>query len=78
MPPWDNFIASKGKFKFGADTAAETNIDMHVMYDLTGTKTFKVGLQYPHWKNKFGNNASGPAGSGAFAKTPMVRAEYHF
>lgn len=73
-----NFIAAKGKNEFGADTAAETNIDMQVMYDLSGTKTFKVGLQYQHWKNKFGNNASGPAGSGAFAKTPMVRGEYHF
>jgi hypothetical protein len=40
--------------------------------------TFKVGLEYQWWKNKFGNDASGPAGSGAFAKTPMIRAEYHF
>ena len=39
---------------------------------------FKVGLEYQYWKNKFGNNASGAAGSGAFAKTTMVRAEYHF
>jgi nucleoside-specific outer membrane channel protein Tsx len=78
-----NFIASKGKNEFGGDTAAETNIDMQVMYDLgavTGAKpnTFKVGLEYQYWKNKFGNNSSGPAGSGAFAKTPMLRAEYHF
>lgn len=73
-----NFIASKGKNEFGGDTAAETNIDMQVMYDLSGTKTFKVGVEYQYWKNKFGNNASGAAGSGAFAKTPMIRAEYHF
>ena len=26
----------------------------------------------------FGNDASGAAGKGAFAKTPMIRAEYHF
>ena len=77
-----NFIASKGKNEFGGDTAAETNIDAQVMYDLAalaGAKgKFKVGLEYQYWKNKFGNNTSGAAGSGAFAKTTMVRAEYHF
>lgn len=78
-----NFIASKGKNEFGADTAAETNIDMQLMYDLSsvlgaGKNTFRVGLEYQYWRNKFGNNSSGPAGKGAFAKTPMIRAEYHF
>jgi len=78
-----NFIANKGKNEFGGDTAAETNIDMQVMYDLgtaVGAKpgSFKLGLEYQYWKNKFGNNHSGPAGSGAFAKTPMIRVEYHF
>ncbi|MGI9135134.1 MAG: outer envelope protein, partial [Rhodoferax sp.] len=29
-----NLIAAKGKNEFGGDTAAETNIDMQVMYDL--------------------------------------------
>ena len=78
-----NVIAAKGKNEFGAETAVETNIDMQVMYDLSGLvgagkSTFKLGVEYQYWKNKFGNNASGPAGSGAFAKTPMIRAEYHF
>ena len=78
-----NVIAAKGKSESGADTAVETNIDMQVMYDLSGVvgampKSLKLGLAYQYWKNKFGNNASGPAGSGAFAKTPMIRAEYHF
>jgi len=77
-----NFIASKGKNEFGGDTVPETNIDMQIMYDLTtafgGKNTFKVGFQYQWWKNKFGNDSSGPAGDGAFAKTPMIRAEYHF
>jgi nucleoside-specific outer membrane channel protein Tsx len=78
-----NFIASKGKNEFGSDTAAETNIDMQVMYDLSGLtgakpKTLRVGLEYQWWKNKFGNNSGGAAGKGAFAKTSMVRAEYHF
>jgi nucleoside-specific outer membrane channel protein Tsx len=78
-----NFIAAKGTDEFGADTKAETNFDAQIMYDLSrlglGSKgMFKVGLEYQYWKNKFGNDASGPAGPGAFAKTPMVRAEYHF
>jgi hypothetical protein len=51
------------------------------MYDissLVGTpkNTFKVGVEYQYWKNKFGNpDRNNP---GATAKTPMVRAEYHF
>ena len=77
-----NIIASKGKNEFGGDTATETNVDMQLMYDassLVGAKgKFKVGLEYQYWKNKFGNNASGAAGKGAFAHTPMLRAEYHF
>jgi hypothetical protein len=77
-----NYIASKGTNEFGGSTAAETNIDAQVMYDLaalTGVKgRAKLGLEYQYWKNKFGNSSSGAAGSGAFAKTPMVRFEYHF
>jgi len=77
-----NFIASKGKNEFGAGTKPETNFDGQIMYDvsaLAGAKgKFKLGIEYQYWKNKFGNDASGPAGKGAFAKTTMVRAEYHF
>ena len=78
-----NFIASKGKNEFGGDTKPETNIDMQIMYDASSIlsakpKTFKVGLEYQYWKNKFGNDHKGAAGDGAFAKTPMLRAEYHF
>ena len=81
-----NFIASKGKDEFGNDTAAETNIDMQIMYDVStlwGAKNvFKLGFEYQYWKNKFGNKTTdviGPgAGPGATAKTPMIRAEYHF
>jgi hypothetical protein len=77
------YIASKGKNEFGGGTKPETNFDAQIMLDVGtvtgGPKgTFKVGLEYQWWKNKFGNDASGPAGSGAFAKTPMIRAEYHF
>lgn len=77
-----NIIASKGKNEFGGATAAETNIDAQVMYDmaaLTGSKgKLKVGLEYQYWKNKFGNDTGGVAGKGATARTPMLRAEYHF
>lgn len=76
-------ISAKGKDEFGADTAAETNIDMKLMYDASAAvgaskNTFKVGLEYQYWRNKFGNDYHGPAGSGAFAHTPMLHAEYHF
>ena len=78
-----NFIAPKGKDEFGGDTAAETLIDLALMWDVGSTagmakNTFKLGVMYEYWKNKFGNNHSGPAGSGAFAKTPMFKAEYKF
>ena len=64
-------------------TKPETNIDMMLMYDLSPLvnaqkKTFRVGLEYQYWRNKFGNDHKGAAGKGAFAKTPMIRAEYHF
>jgi nucleoside-specific outer membrane channel protein Tsx len=76
-----NYIGAKGKDEFGGDTAVETNIDMQIMYDLSAAvgaakNTFKVGLEYQYWKNKFGN--SDHNNPGATAKTPMVRAEYHF
>lgn len=77
-----NWIASKGNNEFGGGTKPETNLDMQLMYDVSsawGSKgKFKVGLEYQYWKNKFGNDHEGPAGDGAFAKTPMIRAEYHF
>jgi nucleoside-specific outer membrane channel protein Tsx len=78
-----SYIAAKGKNESAVDTAAETNIDMQVMYDLSSAvgsskNTFKFGAEYQYWKNKFGNDHNGAAGKGAFARTPMLRAEYHF
>jgi hypothetical protein len=78
-----NYIAAKGKNEYGVATAPETNIDAQIMYDvapITGLpkNTFKIGLEYQYWHNKFGNDHHGTAGSGAIAKTPMIRAEYHF
>lgn len=76
-----NFIDAKGKNEKGGNTAAETNIDMQVMYDVSALigaapKSLKVGLEYQYWQNKFGNNSDSVVG--ATAKTPMVRVEYHF
>ena len=78
-----NIIAPKGNDEFNVPTKTETNFDGQIMLDVGklagGAKgTFKVGLEYQYWKNKFGNDASGAAGSGAIAKTPMLRVEYHF
>ena len=77
-----NYIASKGQDEFGGATAPEFNFDGQVMYDVGAASgapgKFKVGLEYQYWRNKFGNAYKGAAGSGAFAKTPMIRAEYHF
>lgn len=78
-----DIIGAKGKDEFGGDTKTEIHFDGAIMLDvgrvLGGPKnTFKVGLEYEYWKNKFGNDSSGAAGDGAFAKTPMIRAEYHF
>lgn len=76
-----NFIDSKGKDEFGANSAPETNIDLQIMYDMSAAvgapkNTFKLGLEYQYWKNKFGNSSTN--NPGATARTPMVRAEYHF
>ena len=79
-----NFISEKGKNESGFDTATETNIDMQVMYDLSNAvgakpKTFRLGLEYQYWNNKFGNdNSQARYNGGALAKTWMVRGEYHF
>jgi nucleoside-specific outer membrane channel protein Tsx len=79
-----NFIASKGKNEFGGDTAPETNIDMMAMFDvstLVGAKpkTFRAGLEYQYWNNKFGNdNSNAFYKGGAKAETAMARVEYHF
>jgi len=78
-----DFIASKGKDEFGGQTAPETHFDGQVMWNagaLVGAKpnTWRLGVEYEYWKNKFGNSWHGAAGHGAFAETPMVRAEYHF
>lgn len=77
------YIGHKGKNEFGGDTKPETHIDMRVMADVGalfgGPKgTFKAGIAYEYWRNKFGNDAGGPAGPGAIASTPMIRVQYHF
>jgi nucleoside-specific outer membrane channel protein Tsx len=76
-----NYIGTKGRNEFGGPTAVEINVDMQVMYDLSPAmgapkNTFKIGVEYQYWKNKFGNPSD--TVPGATAKTPMIRAEYHF
>lgn len=78
-----NLIDSKGKDEVGRDTGAETNIDMQVMLDVGAAmgkakNTFRVGLEYQYWNNKFGNTSATTGNTGFRAKTPMIRAEYHF
>ncbi len=78
-----NYIAAKGKDEFGGNTKPETDFDGQIMFDVSGFAggrkgLFRVGVEYQFWKNKFGNDHNGPAGSGAYARTPMVRADYHF
>ena len=78
-----NWIASKGRDEVGRDTGVETNIDMQIMYDIGTTmgyakNKFRVGIEYQYWRNKFGNTGATTGGVGHIARTPMVRAEYHF
>jgi nucleoside-specific outer membrane channel protein Tsx len=78
-----NFIASKGKSEVGADTGAETNIDMQLMFDVGAAmghknKTLRAGIAYQYWNNKFGNTAATTGGRGQRAQTPMLRIAYHF
>lgn len=80
---WADFIASKGKDETGGNTKPETHIYATLMYDVSAPlgaaqNTFKLGAGYEYWKNKFGNDYTGAAGKGAFAKTPFIKAEYHF
>jgi nucleoside-specific outer membrane channel protein Tsx len=78
-----NVIASKGRDEVGNATGAETNIDMQLMFDAgaalgAAKHTFRIGLEYQYWNNKFGNTAATTGGKGYRAKTPMLRAEFHF
>ena len=79
-----NFIGTKGPDETGHPTAPETNIDMQLMYDLSGVlgsakHALRAGLEYQYWHNKFGNSnrTTSPSG-GNTASTPMLRLEYHF
>jgi nucleoside-specific outer membrane channel protein Tsx len=75
-----NLIDAKGKDEFGGDTAVETNFDAQVMFDVgsvmgAGKNTFRLGVEYQYWKNKFGTPSSV---TGSKASTAMIRGEYHF
>lgn len=75
-----NYIASKGKNESGGPTSPETNIDAALWYDVgsatgLGKNAVRVGVGYQYWRNKFGNPHTVP---GSEAKTPMIRADFHF
>ncbi|WP_189686164.1 outer envelope protein [Pseudorhodoferax aquiterrae] len=75
-----NYIGDKGKNEFGGPTSPETNLDMTLFYDVSphigaGKNAFRVGVGYQYWRNKFGNPHAVP---GSLAKTPMLRADFHF
>ena len=75
-----NYIGDKGKNEFGGPTSPELNIDAALMYDVSpfvgaSKNSFRVGVGYQYWRNKFGNPHSVP---GSLAKTPMIKADYHF
>ena len=78
------YIGAKGLNEFGGATKPETHADVALTYDVGSVmgmakSAFSIGIEYEYWKNKFGNPTTTPgAGGGATAKTPMVRAEYHF
>ena len=77
---YGNWIGRKGIDEFGGTTSPEVNIDAQIMYDVSphlGAKpnTFKVGFEYQYWRNKFSTPHNIP---GSTARTPMIRAEYHF
>jgi nucleoside-specific outer membrane channel protein Tsx len=78
---WADYIGYKGTMENGIGSSKETHIYSALMYDVSAPvgaakNTFKLGAGYEYWKNKFGNDGSTVAG--ATAKTPFVKAEYHF
>jgi hypothetical protein len=78
---WGDYIGYKGTMENGVGSSKETHIYSALMYDVSAPlgaskNTFKLGAGYEYWKNKFGNDGSTVAG--ATAKTPFVKAEYHF
>jgi hypothetical protein len=70
-----NFITEKGKSETGADTGAETNIDMQLMYT---HGQWRAGFGYQYWNNKFGNTSAVTGGRGHKASTPMIKLAYRF
>jgi nucleoside-specific outer membrane channel protein Tsx len=56
---WANYLGSKGKDGFDADTKPETLGDMYLMFDCSGifgrkSGAFLIGPGFEYWHNKFG------------------------
>ncbi len=77
-----NYIRPKGTDGTLAQTAAETLIEVSVMFDvgsLFGKKdTFYAGPGYQYWKNKFGSDSSLDPTGGSTARVPQLELEAHF
>jgi hypothetical protein len=78
-----NFIGSKGKDGFGAETAPETLIEAALMVDPFFKKEslkgrLFVGVGYQYWNNKFGNDNSHDPTGGSKASLPQLQIEFHF
>jgi len=76
-----NVTGPKGKDGFGAETKTELLLRPALMLDagaLAGApaNTFRVGLGWEYWYNKFGNDHT--KGTGALQSTPYLQVEYHF
>ncbi len=78
-----NFVGSKGKDGFGAETAPETLIEAAIMVDPFFKKESMkgrlfVGVGYQYWNNKFGNDNTHDASGGSKASLPQLQVEFHF
>jgi len=84
-----NYLGSKGKDGFGADTKPETLCDMALMFDVSqfiGRKkgAVSIGPGFEFWNNKFGGanytntNPSTPYNNNQPVHAFMAQAEIHF
>lgn len=72
------YRAAKGKDYWNRETAAETQLDVALLFDLSATGLARdqlfVGPAYQYWHNKMGNQP----GIGTHTATPMLRLKWFF
>jgi hypothetical protein len=75
-------IGKKGKDGVGAQTAAETLLELSLMFDVGSLAGHKdaifVGVGYQYWRNKFGSDSRLDPTGGSTAKVPQIEVELHF